>query len=269
MIHPTAWVDASVQVPESCTIGPFCVIERGVQLGPRVVLGSQVVLKSGVCLGEEVQVHSHAVVGDDPQISGQRLDFENGVQIGARTVLREGVTIHRASQPHQWTRIGSDCLFMAFSHVGHDTTVGDHCILANLALLAGCVTVGPYAFLSGGSMVQQFVQIGESAFLSGNAEISMHVPPFVTVMGRNEAANINVVGLQRRGFSSEEVADIKQRYRWMYDGTSLSFQKRARQALEEKQYTTDRGRQFLSFFTQSMPSRGFVYPRSRRWEKSS
>lgn len=268
MIHPTAWVDPSVQIPESCMIGPFCVIERGVQLGTRVVLDSHVVLKSGVCLGEEVQVHSHAVIGDDPQISGQRWDFESGVQIGARTIVREGVTIHRASQPHQWTKIGNDCLLMAFSHVGHDTVVGDHCILANLALLSGCVTVEPYAFLSGGSMVHQFVQIGESAFLSGNAEVGMHVPPFVTVVGRNEAANINVVGLQRRGFSSEEAADIKQRYRWLYDGTSLSFQKRAAQALEGKQYTTDRGKQFLSFFTQSMPSRGFVYPRFNRREKA-
>ena len=152
---------------------------------------------------------------------------------------------------------------MAYSHVGHDTVVGNHCVLANLVLLAGCVTVDDYAFLSGGSMVHQFVHVGESAFVSGNAEITMHIPPFVTVLGRNNISNLNLIGLQRRGFSSEDIFDIKQQYRAMYGGDSRSFQKKALSALEKGAFTTGRGRQFLEFFTHQTYDRGFAYPKKR------
>ena len=148
---------------------------------------------------------------------------------------------------------------MAFSHVGHDTHVGDHCILANQVLLAGCVTVQDYVFLSGGSMVHQFVHIGESAFVSGNSEITMHIPPFITVLDRNCIANLNVVGLQRRGFTSDEVADVKSLYRQIYDGESLSFKRKAADLLQKQAAKTEKGKQFLNFFLQEMPSRGFVY----------
>ena len=259
MIHPTAIVDDTAQIADGCTIGAYCVIEKNVTLGHRVILDSHVVLKSGTVIGDDVYVHSHAVIGDDPQIVNQDFSFESGVSIGARTVIREGVTIHRASQAGQQTSIGSDCLLMAFSHVGHDTHVGNHCILVNQVLLAGCVTVQDYAFLSGGSMIHQFVHIGESAFVSGNAEITMHVPPFVTVLGRNQIANLNVVGLKRRGFSSQEVADIKQLYRLLYNGDTLSFKKRAEMLLEEGVAETEKGQQFLKFFVDPKTDRGFVY----------
>ena len=263
MIHPTALVDASVEVLDDCVIGAFGVIERNVRLGRRVRIGEHVVIKSGTVLGDDVDVHAGVVLGDDPQIVGQDFHFESGVVIGDRTVLREGVTVHRASQPHQQTRVGQDCLLMAYSHVGHDTVIGDHCILANLALLAGCVTVEDYVFLSGGSMVHQFVHIGESAFVSGNAEITMHIPPFVTVLGRNNVSNLNLVGLQRRGFSSEELSDIKQQYRAVYGGDSRSFQKKALAALDGRNFKTERGQQFLEFFINQTHDRGFVYPQKR------
>lgn len=258
MIHPTAIVDDKAQIANDCTIGPYCIIEKNVILGHRVVLAPHVVLKAGTVLEDGVHVHSHAVVGDDPQIVNQDFSFESGVRIGARTVIREGVTIHRASQAGQQTVVGSDCLLMAFSHVGHDAYVGNHCILVNQVLLAGCVTVQDYAFLSGGSMIHQFVHVGESAFISGNAEITMHVPPFVTVLGRNQIANLNVVGLKRRGFSTQEVADVKQLYRLLYSGDTLSFKKRAEILLGGNVAKTDKGRQFLKFFVEPKTDRGFV-----------
>ena len=263
MIHPTACMDASVEISDDCVIGAFCVIKRGVRLGRRVRIGEHVVIKSGTVLGDDVEVHAGVVLGDDPQIVGQNFDFESGVVIGDRTVLREGVTVHRASQPGQQTRVGEDCLLMAYSHVAHDAVVGSHCILANLALVAGCVVIEDYVFLSGGSMVHQFVHIGESAFVSGNAEITMHIPPFVTVLGRNVVSNLNLVGLQRRGFSSEEIADIKQQYRAVYGGDSRSFQKKAFSALEKGEFKTERGRQFLEFFTHQTHDRSFAYPKKR------
>lgn len=259
MIDPTAIVEQTAQVASDCIIGPYCIIEKNVKLGRRVVLEPHVVLKAGTILGDDVHVHSHAVVGDVPQIVNQDFSFESGVTVGARTNIREGVTIHRASQPGKQTIIGEDCLLMAFSHVGHDTLVGNHCILVNQVLLAGCVTVQDHAFLSGGSMIHQFVSIGESAFVSGNAEITMHVPPFVTVLGRNQVANLNVVGLKRRCFSTQDVSDIKQLYRMLYSGASLSFKKRAESLLQEGAAKTDKGQQFLRFFIEQTHDRGFVY----------
>ena len=263
MIHPTALVDASVEVPDDCVIGAFGVIERGVRLGRRVRIGEYAVIKTGTVLGDDVEVHAGVVLGDDPQICWEKFDFQSGVIIGDRTVLREGVTVHRASQPNQQTRVGEDCLLMAYSHVAHDAVVGNHCILANLALVAGCVVIEDYVFLSGGSMIHQFVHIGESAFISGNAEISMHIPPFVTVLGRNNISNLNLIGLQRRGFSSEELSDIKQQYRAVYGGDSRSFQKKALSALEKGEFKTERGRQFLEFFANQTDDRGFAYPKKR------
>lgn len=260
MIHPTAIVDANVTVPKNCQIGPFCVVETGVDLAEGVHLDAHVVLKKGTILQNNVHIHAGAIIGDDPQISGKSFDFESGVCIGESTEIREGVTVHRASEAGKITQIGSHCLLMAFSHVGHDTVIGNHCILVNNVLLAGCVTLQNYVFMSGGSMVHQFVHIGESAFVSGNSEITCHIPPFVTVLERNRVSNLNVVGLQRRGFTSPEMTDIKTLYREIYDGLSLSFKKKAQKALEENHYQTEKGKQFLQFFLDPKPERGFVYP---------
>lgn len=262
MIHPTALVDASVVVFDDTHVGPFCIVEEGVILGHNVTLDAHVVLKSGVVLNDNVHVHAGAVLGDVPQIVNQTFDFESGVVVGKDTIIREGVTIHRASSKGRSTQVGKRCLLMAFSHVGHDTCIGNDSILANQVLLAGCVTIESHVFLSGGSMVHQHVHVGESAFVSGNSEVTMHIPPFVTVLDRNNVSNLNVVGLHRRQFSSEEVSDIKALYRHIYGNQNLSFKKKAEQLLNDKQYKTGKGEQFISFFVQEMPSRGFVYPKN-------
>ncbi len=261
MIHPTAVISTDVKIPKNCKIGPFCVIESGVYLAEGVCLDAYVILKRGTILQENVHVHACAILGDDPQISNKSFDFESGVFIGKNTEIREGVTIHRASEEGQKTQIGPHCLLMAFSHVGHDVIIGEHCTLVNNVLLAGYVVLQNYVFLSGGSMVHQFVHIGESAFVSGNAEITLHIPPFVTALERNCVSNLNVVGLRRRGFDSSEVADIKAIYRRIYDGMNLSFKRKAQEAMEESYYRTEKGKQFLQFFLDSKPERGFVYPK--------
>lgn len=259
MIHSTALVAKNVKIAENCAIGPYCIIEENVVVGQGVKLDAHVILKKGTVLEDNVRVHAGAVIGDDPQILNQNFDFTSGVWVGESTIIREGVTIHRASQKDQFTKIGRRCLLMAFAHVGHDTCVGDDCILANQVLLAGCVNIQNHVFLSGGSMVHQFVHVGESAFIAGNAVITVHVPPFITVVDRNCRANLNVVGLQRRGFSSKEVADIKAMYRCIYDDGSWAFKRKAEVLLAEKKAQTDKGKQFLNFFVEEKPSRGFVY----------
>ncbi|MDR0647088.1 MAG: acyl-ACP--UDP-N-acetylglucosamine O-acyltransferase [Puniceicoccales bacterium] len=262
-IHPTAIVDAQVCLNDSLTIGPFCQIEAGVVLGKNVVVEGHAVLKKGTRLEDGVHIHDFACIGGDPQIKNLNGAFSSGVRIGARTIIREGVTVHRASEAGAITTIGSDCLLMAYSHVGHDCRVGNGCTLANNALLAGCVHVEDFVFLSGGSMVHQFVTLGESAFVAGNATITMHVPPFVTVLERNRLKNLNVIGLRRRGFSTEEVADVKACYRHVFGHDNLAFQRKAQEALQIALSTTSKGRQFLEFFVKDKSDRGFVYPFSQ------
>ncbi|MDR2769372.1 MAG: acyl-ACP--UDP-N-acetylglucosamine O-acyltransferase [Puniceicoccales bacterium] len=263
LIHPTAIVDAQVCLNDSLTVGPFCQIEAGVVLGQNVVVESHVMLKKGTWLEDGVYVHSFACIGGDPQIKNLNGTFNSGVHVGACTIIREGVTVHRASEVNGMTTIGSDCLLMAYSHVGHDCQVGNGCTLANNVLLAGCVRVEDFVFLSGGSMVHQFVTLGESAFVSGNAAITMHVPPFVTVLERNRLKNLNVIGLRRRGFSTEEVADVKACYRCVFGHDNLAFQRNAQEALQIALPKTAKGRQFLEFFAKDKSDRGFVYPLSQ------
>ncbi|MDR1254988.1 MAG: acyl-ACP--UDP-N-acetylglucosamine O-acyltransferase [Puniceicoccales bacterium] len=262
-IHPTAIVDARVCLNDSLTIGPFCQVEAGVVLGQNVVVDGHVILKKGTRLEDGVHVHNFACIGGDPQIKNLNGVFNSGVRIDTRTIIREGVTIHRASEADGMTTIGSDCLLMAYSHVGHDCRVGNGCTLANNVLLAGCVQVEDFVFLSGGSMVHQFVTLGESALVSGNAVITMHVPPFVTALERNQLKNLNVIGLRRRGFSTEEVTDVKACYRYVFGHDNLAFQRKAQEALRIALPKTSKGRQFLEFFVKDKSDRGFVSPLSQ------
>lgn len=257
-IHSTAIIESTL--PSDIQVGAFCHIEAGVVVGSNVRLDDHVILKRGTQLGDNVHVHSFVCLGDDPQIKSLDTNYLSGVVVGDRCEIREGVTIHRASKPEQFTKIGHDCLLMAYSHIGHDSQIGNHCILANNALVAGEVTIEDYVFLSGAAAVHQFVCIGESAFISGHAAITAHVAPFVTVTDRNQVHNLNVIGLQRRQFTSAEVNDVKNCYRYVFQQDILSFKKLAQEALTKHVATTHEGEKFLKFFLEEKTPRGFAYP---------
>ena len=214
-IHPLAVVAAGAQVPASSTVGPFCTVGAHVVLGEGCTLISHVVLDGHTTLGEGVTLHPFAAVGVSPQDLKYRGE-PTGCTVGARTVIRESVTISRGTAGGGGTtRVGSDCLIMAYAHIGHDSQIGDGVILANAATLAGHVTVEDYAVVGALNPVHQHCTIGRFAYIGGGTTITQNVLPYslTSVRRENRAFGLNRVGLERRGFTPEELGQLRAAYR--------------------------------------------------------
>jgi UDP-N-acetylglucosamine acyltransferase len=214
-IHPTAIVASTAVVPASCTVGPFCTVGENVVLGERCELISHVVLDGHLTLGADCKVHPFAALG----ISPQDLKYKGEptkLTIGDRTVIRESVTISRGTAGGGGnTRVGSNCLIMAYTHIGHDSVIGDHCILANAATLAGHVVVEDYATVGALNQVHQFCRIGKYAYTGGGTTVTQDVLPYSLTSAKREtrAYGLNKIGLERRGFDRERLRAIQHAYR--------------------------------------------------------
>lgn len=257
MIHPTAIIGRTAVVSDDCEVGPYSIIEDDVTLASNCRIGPHVVLRRGTRLEEGVVVHPGAVIGGDPQDFGFDPALPSGVEVGAGTVIREGVTISRSSREGARTKVGANCFLMATSHVAHDCVLGERVVLANAALLAGYVEVGGHTFVGGGAGIHQFCRIGESVMLGGNASITFDLPPFTMVADRNRLAGLNVIGLRRRGFSREAVADLKRCWAAVY-AAGTNPRRAAAEALDAQTAQTPAGKTFLTFFAEG--KRGFARP---------
>ncbi|MEM9227545.1 MAG: acyl-ACP--UDP-N-acetylglucosamine O-acyltransferase [Verrucomicrobiota bacterium] len=236
------------------SIHDLALIEEGVTLGEGCRVAAYAVLKSGVTLGKDCLIDHHVIIGGEPQDLKFDPSTPSGVVIGPNTVLREGVTVHRATQSGMNTTIGADCLLMGNCHVGHDSVLGDNVILANGVLVAGHITVGDHAFISGNVVLHQHIRVGEGCIISGGSRIGLDVPPYVIADGKNTVAGLNLIGLKRRGHSAEEISDLKDCYRAVYmTKRTGSLQEKAAHA----QAKTEMGQKFLQFFSQE--KRGFIY----------
>lgn len=258
MIHPTAYVDPDAELASDVSVGAFAVIEAGVRVGVGSRIAEHAVVRSGSHVGEACVIDSFVVVGGAPQTRDGALPV-GSVRIGARTTMREGVTVSRPTKEAGATVIGADCYLMANSHVGHDCEVGDDVTLANNVMLAGHVFVGCGAFLGGGAGVHQFVRIGAFAMVGGNASLSYDVPPYSMAAERNEIRGLNSVGLRRRRVASEVVADLKRAYHAVYDGHGDLRARAAATLAKGTCGTAAAGRHFLEFFVGG--ERGFARPR--------
>ncbi len=258
MIHPSALVHPSAQVAPSADIGAFAIVEAGAVIGAGCRLAAHSIVKAGSVLGDAVTVDHFAVVGGDPQDLSFDPATRSRVVIGPRTVLREHVTLHRATKPDAATIVGADGLLMAGSHVAHDCVLGDGVILANGCMLGGHVHVGDRAFISGGVAVHQFCRIGGGSLTSGNAVITEDLPPNGLAHGRNELAGLNLIGLRRRGVPAEAVAELKRAYHAVY-APGQACAARAQAELATGSYHTAEGRAFLEFFLGGKRGR-FVQP---------
>jgi len=219
-VHATAMIEAGAVVPASCTVGPFCTIGKDVVLGEDCVLVSHVVLAGHTTLGKGNTVFSFACLGIAPQDLKYR-DEPTRVRIGDGNTIREYVTISRGTAGGGGeTRVGDGCLIMAYTHIGHDSKVGDGCILANAATLAGHVTVEDYAVVGALCPVHQFCTIGKYAYIGGGTTITQNVLPFslTSVARDNHAYGLNKVGLERRGFTPEELKELRGAYRLLCGG---------------------------------------------------
>ena len=212
-IHPTAVIDPAAEIAEGADIGPFCVIHANVKIGRGTKLHSSVVVGEWTEIGEDNQLYPGAVVGVAPQdlrYSGERAY----TKVGDRNVIREYVTVHRASDEEGITSIGDDNLIMAYTHVAHNCILGNQIIIANSCGLAGHVEVEDQAVLGGMCGLHQFVRVGKLAMLGGMAQIRQDVPPFSMVDGQPARIfGMNIRGMQRRGIDKESRLALKNCYR--------------------------------------------------------
>ena len=217
MIDPLAKVDPSALIAEDVEIGPWTLIGPNVEIGAGTRIDAHVIVKGPTRIGKNNRIFSFAIIGEDTPDMKYKGEPTRLV-IGDNNTIREGVTIHRGTvQDRSETTIGDDNLIMAYAHIGHDSVIGNHCILVNNTSLAGHVHVGDWAILSGYTMVHQYCHIGEHAFSGATTFISKDVPPFVLVNGNPaEAKGINVEGLKRRGFDSDEINALRRAYKIIY-----------------------------------------------------
>ncbi len=234
------------------SIHATAIIEEGAQLGKGCVIHPHAIIKRGTVLSDGVAVHPFAVVGGDPNFLKFDAATVSGVRIGASTVIREHVTINRSIYAGKDTVVGARCYLMANAHVGHDCTVGDDVVLATNIMLGGHVDVGSFTFFGGGAGAHQFSRIGEGVMIAGLARITQDLAPFLLVAERNEVSGLNLVGIKRRGFSREAIAELKECYAAVFAGGDP--RKLATACVAQ----TPEARRFLEFF--SGGKRGFARP---------
>ena len=215
-IHPTALVSPGAVIGNGSTIGPYSVIGEEVEIGSDCNIHNHVVITGKCRIGKKNTFHSHSVIGglsQDLKYSSEPTFLE----IGDSNNFREFVTINRGTEPDSKTIVGSYGNFLAYSHIAHDCIVGDHVIFSNNGTLAGHVQMGDYAILGGLTAVHQFCRIGKHAITGGCSKIVQDVPPFMVADGNPaEIRSINSIGLQRRGFSQEQIKSLKDAYKIIF-----------------------------------------------------
>lgn len=214
-VHPTAIVAPGAQVPASCTIGPYSTIGPLVVLGEECRLISHVVLDGRTTIGARNIFYPFCSVGVAPQDLKYRGENTETI-LGDDNTIRECVTISRGTDKGGGvTRVGSNCLIMAYAHIGHDSQVGSHCILANAATLAGHVTIEDHVTVGAFSPIHQFCTVGAHAYIGGGTIVTQDVLPFSLTSSRreNKAFGINKIGLERKGFSPERLAKLQKAFR--------------------------------------------------------
>jgi len=216
MIHPTAIIHPKAQIGSGCQIGPYCLISEHVVLGENCQLHSHVVIDGHTTLGAQNEIFPFATIGKKTQ----DLKYKGGItrlEIGDRNVFREGVTVHRATNDGDATRIGSNNLFLTYVHIAHDCILGNNIIMSGYAGLAGHVVVEDNAILGGYTAVHQFCRVGKFAMTGGCSRIPQDVAPFMIVEGNPaETRTINKIGLERNGISPEAVAALRQAYKILF-----------------------------------------------------
>lgn len=230
-VHSSAVIDAQAELAADVVVGPGCVIEGPVRIGPGTRLIGHVYLLAPLTIGRDNTIYPFACIGFEPQDR----KFERGkspsagVVIGDKNLIRESVTIHRATSVEHPTRVGDDNMLMTNAHLGHDVTVGSGCTLASGALIAGHCDLHDAVTVAGNSAIHQFCRLGCMSFIGGVSAVSKDVPPFALVSGLNNVMGVNVVGLRRSGVGRAAIDAVNAAWRTIYlEGHTLPV---AREAL--------------------------------------
>ncbi len=251
-IDPLARVDPSAVLADGVEIGPFAYVGPKVTLGPGTVVMHHGSVHGWTRMGSGNRVWPYACVGGDPQdvlYKGEEVWLE----VGDRNVFREGSTVSRGTMKEQGiTRIGSGCLLMACSHVGHDCVLGNGVILANNALLAGHCHLEDRCILSGGTAVHHFTTIGRLAYLGGLSRIAMDAPPFMIVEGHPaRVVKVNVVGMKRAGIPEDRIKAVREAFRALWRADQLVREKTL-ERLEKQDGATEEVAYLAGFLRRQM-----------------
>lgn len=256
-IDPTAIIDPTCEISADAAIGPYCILGPHVRIGAGTILDSHVCIQGWTTIGERCRFYSHCSIGGDPQdlkYAGEPTSLE----IGNDNVFREFVTVSRGTRGGRGvTVIGNNNFLMAYSHVAHDCVVGDRVIMANAGTLAGHVSVGDHATIGAFSAVHQFCRVGPHAFIGGFSVITRDALPYMKTVGdRNQAKTygLNTIGLQRKGFPAQSIAELKRVYRICFRSKMNTGDALAK--VNELQWTAPEVTVLIEFMKSS--ERGFI-----------
>ncbi|MBZ0199400.1 MAG: acyl-ACP--UDP-N-acetylglucosamine O-acyltransferase [Ignavibacteriaceae bacterium] len=231
-VHPTAIVSSKAKIGDNVTIGPFVVVEDDVEIGEGTTIQSSAVIYNGARLGKNVKIFQGASVSNIPQ----DISFANEYsifEVGDNTTIREFVTLHRGTVSTGMSKIGKNCLLMAYTHVAHDTILGDNVILANAVQVAGHVEIHDYAIIGGMTPVHQFCKVGAHSMTGGGFRITQDLPPFMLASDEPlQFHGLNIIGLRRRGFSNDDIMLLKKAFGYLYS-KSLNVSQAKTKIIEE------------------------------------
>ena len=217
MIAATAIVHPGARVHPEASIGDYCIVEDEVEIGRGTRLDPFAVVKRYTTLGQDNHLYSGAQLSTDPLDKKFDPSQPSYLRLGDRNILREYLTISRGTEPGSTTRIGNDNYVMTHVHIAHECTVGDHNTICSCALIAGYTEIEDHCFISGGVVVHQHSRIGRMSMIGGNTRVNLDVPPFILASEFHvTACGLNLVGLQRNGFSQDTIGRLKQAYRLLY-----------------------------------------------------
>lgn len=215
-IHPSAIIDKRAKIGNNVRIGPFCIVGGDVEIGDDSVLESNVIIEGHTRIGKNNRFHHSAVIGtvcQDVKYRGE----PTKLIIGDNNIFREFVTVNCSTTLDEDTTIGNDCFLMAYCHIAHNCHLGNNIIMANVSTLAGHIVIEDYVTIGGLVAIHQFVRIGKYAFVGGLSGVKKDVPPFTRGQGIPfRPVGLNTVGLRRKGFSEDDVNDIKAIYKIFY-----------------------------------------------------
>jgi UDP-N-acetylglucosamine acyltransferase len=218
-IHPTAIVSSKAKLGDNLIVDAYAIIHDDVEIGNECVIGPHAVLYDGARIGNRVKIHQAASIAHTPQDLSFRNEYSLFI-IDDDTTIHEFVTCHRGTKSTGFSKIGKNCLIMAYAHVAHDTTVGNNCILANGVQLAGHVVIEDYAIIGGLSGVHQFCKVGQHSMTGGAFKIVQDLPPFILAAHHPlKYSGLNVIGLRRRGFTPTDITALKKLYNIIYDNS--------------------------------------------------
>jgi len=216
MHRSLSYIDPQAKIAKNVVVEPFVTIEKNVEIGSGTWIGSNVTIMEGARIGENCEIFPGAVISAIPQ--DLKFDGEDSLAIiGDNTIIRECATINRATKATGKTIVGNNCLIMAYAHIAHDCVIGNNAIIVNNVALGGHVDIGDHAIIGGITAVHQFIKIGKHCMVSGGSLVRKDIPPYVKA-GREPLSfiGINSIGLRRKNFSEEEITEIQDIYRILY-----------------------------------------------------